>query len=289
MDKVIACIADRADGDDVCAHAAWAATRLGTPLELLHVLDRHPETAPVQPQDLSGSIGVDAQEALLAQLATLDEQRARVAMEHGRLLLQSAREAAERAGVAQVETRQRHGALVDTLLELEPGTRLFVLGAGRHHREDGPGGRLHLDHRLERVVRAVQRPVLVASRGSFTAPASALIAFDGSATGRAMVERVAASPLLRGLPLHVVMAGGERAGREALDWARARLEAAGFDAQAAQLAGEAETAIGDYQRRHGLSLLVMGAYGHSRIRQLIVGSTTTTMLRTSAVPVLILR
>ena len=36
-------------------------------------------------------------------------------------------------------------------------------------------------------------------------------------------------------------------------------------------------------------LIVMGAYGHSRIRHLIVGSTTTTLLRLSQVPVLILR
>jgi len=33
----------------------------------------------------------------------------------------------------------------------------------------------------------------------------------------------------------------------------------------------------------------MGAYGHSRIRHLMVGSTTTTLLRLSTVPVLILR
>ncbi len=36
-------------------------------------------------------------------------------------------------------------------------------------------------------------------------------------------------------------------------------------------------------------LEVMRAYGHSRIRQLIVGSTTTTLLRPREVPVLILR
>ena len=36
-------------------------------------------------------------------------------------------------------------------------------------------------------------------------------------------------------------------------------------------------------------LLVMGAYGHSRLRQLIFGSTTSTLLRLSDVPVLILR
>jgi len=42
-------------------------------------------------------------------------------------------------------------------------------------------------------------------------------------------------------------------------------------------------------KARGAGLLVMGAYGHSRIRQLIVGSTTSTLLRRSEVPVLILR
>jgi len=36
-------------------------------------------------------------------------------------------------------------------------------------------------------------------------------------------------------------------------------------------------------------MLVMGAYGHSRIRQLLVGSTTTDMIRRATKPVLILR
>jgi nucleotide-binding universal stress UspA family protein len=33
----------------------------------------------------------------------------------------------------------------------------------------------------------------------------------------------------------------------------------------------------------------MGAYGHSRLRALFIGSTTTEMLRTSPVPVLLFR
>lgn len=36
-------------------------------------------------------------------------------------------------------------------------------------------------------------------------------------------------------------------------------------------------------------LLVMGAYGQSRIRELFVGSTTTAMVRTGKVPVLLFR
>ena len=40
---------------------------------------------------------------------------------------------------------------------------------------------------------------------------------------------------------------------------------------------------------HAVDLLVMGAYGHSRIRSMILGSTTTHLLRTCQVPVLLLR
>ena len=53
--------------------------------------------------------------------------------------------------------------------------------------------------------------------------------------------------------------------------------------------GEPELALQNYMKVYEVDLLVMGAYGHSRIRQLIVGSTTTTLLRTSLVPVLVLR
>jgi nucleotide-binding universal stress UspA family protein len=40
---------------------------------------------------------------------------------------------------------------------------------------------------------------------------------------------------------------------------------------------------------NAIELLVMGAYGHSRVRQLIIGGTTTAMVRTCLIPVLLLR
>jgi nucleotide-binding universal stress UspA family protein len=39
----------------------------------------------------------------------------------------------------------------------------------------------------------------------------------------------------------------------------------------------------------GVDLLVMGAYGHGRIRSLVVGSTTTAMVRRCKIPVLMFR
>jgi nucleotide-binding universal stress UspA family protein len=284
MNKVIACVDGAACTASVCDHAVWAARRLDTPLAFLHVLDRHPERAPVT--DYSGSIGLGAQESLLQELGALDEKRSTLAQQHGRELLEGVVRRASAAGLAAVETRQRHGGLVEALGDLESEAGLFVLG---QHVKSGPGGKPDLDHHVERAIRSVQRPVLVAA-AEFREPQRFLIAFDGSPTGRKMVETVAWSPLLKGLRCDVVMAGEGHADPQGqLDWAGAVLTAAGFEVQASLQAGEPETALPDYMKVHPADLLVMGAYGHSRIRQLIVGSTTTSLLRTSVVPVLVLR
>ena len=55
------------------------------------------------------------------------------------------------------------------------------------------------------------------------------------------------------------------------------------------LPGEPETVIAEAIKREGIQLLVMGAHGHSPIRHLILGSTTTTMVRTCEVSVLLFR
>ena len=126
MNKVYACIDGLATTTAVIDWAAWSARRLNVPLELLHVLERPPEMPHVG--DYSGAIGLGAQEVLLQKLSDLDEQRGKLAQEAGRQMLQSARERASAASAVQVDGRMRHGELVDTLLELEPDARLFVLG-----------------------------------------------------------------------------------------------------------------------------------------------------------------
>jgi nucleotide-binding universal stress UspA family protein len=271
--------------DSVADHAAWAAGRLGAPLRFLHALDRSASMSP-SGQDLSGNIGIDAGAELLAQLASVDEQRARLGAERGRLLLANACTRARAAGVSDVEGTQRHGGLVETLTDVEADVRLFVLGKRGEHADFAHG---HLGGNLERVVRAVHRPLLVASR-AFRPVQRFLIAFDGSPTTRKCVEMVAASPLFRGLPC-LLLAVGEAGGN--LDAAQAQAAAelvrAGYQVESRLLPGDPETVIASQVRDDGIDLLVMGAYGHSRIRQLIVGSTTTALLRSCQVPVLLLR
>jgi nucleotide-binding universal stress UspA family protein len=285
MNKVYACIDGLANTNAVIDWSVWAALRLGLPLEFLHVLERAPETAGFR--DYSGAIGVDAQESLLQELSDADERRGRQAREAGRHLLAAARERAAASGAARLDARLRHGEFVDTVLEMEADARLFVLG--EHHHASGPA-KVHLDRHVERVIRSVQRPVLVATTEAFELPRRCVIAFDASASAHRAVQKVAGNPMLSGLPVLLAMVGvGTPLARRQLEEARLALQAAGVSAETELTAGEPQVVLPGLVKAQGPALLVMGAFGHSRLRQLVLGSTTTTLLRRSEVPVLFLR
>jgi nucleotide-binding universal stress UspA family protein len=282
--RILAAVDLSAYTESTCHYAAWAARRLEAPLEYLHVLDRHPEAASVA--DFSGNLAADARQKLLQDLVLVDEQRSKLAQERGRLVLERAKGIAAGLHGVSAESRLRHGSLVETLTELETDVRLFVLGKRGEHADFAKG---HLGGELERVVRAVHRPLLIASR-EYTGIARVLIAFDGSSTTRKGVEMVAASPLFQGLEIRVLTVGADTdATVKQMQWALETLKAAGLEALGEVRPGDPENIIANYVRDESVNLLVMGAYGHSRIRQLIVGSTTTTMLRTCRIPVLLLR
>jgi hypothetical protein len=114
VNKVYACVDGQSNTAAVIDWAVWSAQRLDVPLELLHVLERHPERAAVA--DYSGAIGPGAQDSLLHELTEADEQRGKLAQEAGRRLLIAARERAAAAGITRLDGRLRHGELVNTVL-----------------------------------------------------------------------------------------------------------------------------------------------------------------------------
>ncbi|WP_312226245.1 universal stress protein [Stutzerimonas nitrititolerans] len=282
MTQVMACIDGSTQAAAVCDCAVWASQRLGAPLSLLHVLDqqRYPLSG-----DFSGIIGLGSREFLLEELASLDEKRNKLALEEGRMMLDAARQRAVKAGV-EPTLRHRHGDLVESLRELEGDIRLLVIG--KQGEDSGSEVQL-IGSQLESVIRTMHRPILV-TPADFKAPASAMLAFDASATSRKGIEMLVASPLLKGTPIHLVTVSSDtHEARAALDAARDKLADAGFEVHVAILEGEVEARLRDYQAEHAIELLVMGAYGHSRIRQFFVGSTTTNMLRSATTPLLLLR
>ena len=284
MTRVIALIDGSTYSRSVCDHAAWIAARTGAGIDLLHVLGRR--GAGSAPVDLSGSLDANGREGLLAELASLDEQQARLALKRGRLILDDARARLAEDGIADVGTRLRHGDLIEAVQEFETGADMIVVGK---RGEAADFARLHLGSNLERVARASHKPVFVASR-AFVPIERFLIAFDGGASAIKAVDHVAASPLFAGLACRLLMVGPDSdTPRARLEDAARRLREAGLTVDAAILPGQPDAVIAREVETGAIGLVVMGAYGHSRIRSLIIGSTTTEMVRSCKIPVILYR
>lgn len=281
---VLACVDGSGYTDSVCAHAAWASQNLAAPVELLHILPP-PSEHPI-PSDFTGAIGLGEKSALLKKLTELDEERSKLDLQKGKLLLAHAEEQLRAAGIEAVTTHHQRGSLVETISELEAATQLIVLGKRGEHANFTT---LHLGSNLERVVRAVHKPILVASR-AFKPINSFVIAYDGGASANKALEYIASQPLLRGLSCHLLKIGSENAeNRSKLADAVAILAQAGFQPRAQLLPGQPDEVIASYVQENNIDLLVMGAYGHSRLRLLFIGSTTSSMLRSCPIPVLLFR
>ncbi len=263
---------------------AWAALRLQAKVHVVHLLEHHRDRA--GSSDLSGNFGVDSSEALLNELVSADEKQNRLAREQGKAILDEARRELAAARVNDPVLEQRHGELVQSVAALEENAELLVLGKrGEETNPDSP----RLGSNLESVVRASIRPVLVASR-EFKPVTRFLLAYDGGATMDRAVNFAVEQPLLHGLHCQLVRVGPTDVATESATCnAAEKLRRAGYEVTVEVSSGEPAAVISQCVSRQKIGLIVMGAYSHSRLRQLFVGSTTTEILRTSHVPVLMFR
>jgi nucleotide-binding universal stress UspA family protein len=282
MTRIVACLDGSIYSQSVADHAIWAARHLSASVELLQVLGRREATS----SDLSGNIAADAQASLLAELSALDAERAKLLLKRGRLILDEAKVRLVAAGVSDVTTTLRHGDLLDTLAEKEATADLIVIGK-RGEAADFASG--HLGSNLERVVRASHRPILVVSR-AFEPIGKALIAFDGGSSVLKAVDRLSRWPLLKDVAIELVAVGEDHPERRRkLEGAVAQMKAGALDARCRIVPGSPDKAIVELVQKEEFGLLIMGAYGHSRIRSLVIGSTTTEVIRACQIPVLLFR
>ncbi|MFC3101182.1 universal stress protein [Altererythrobacter lauratis] len=283
MEHVLACIDASSYADSVCDLAAWASKRLAMPVELLHVVQRSDAVA--ARGDLSGAIGLGVKSSLMEELVNLEAADARLKIERGRLLLAAGEKRLREKGAFDVRTLHRHGGIVETILEREQDARVVVIGKRGAGHEYATG---HIGSKLERVVRGSAKPVLVAPR-EYAEPRRIVFAYDASPAAQRALGRLVESPLFAAIPVNIVMADSDNeAHRRALSDAAAQLDD-GREVTMTLESGKPENIITRVVGQTQGAMLVMGAYGHSPIRTLIVGSTTTAMIRTTHVPVLLVR
>lgn len=281
MKRILVCSDGSNYGRVCCQYAAWLAQRVGAEIEVLYVTDLRQFEVPLI-ADLSGSLGIQPYQAILGQLQELETKKSQVLLDDARRVL------GESGFTGPVATTQKTGLLVDCLTDYEKNADLVMLGK---RGENANFATEHLGSTMERVVRASSRPCLVTSR-AFKPIGRLLLAFDGGASGRKAVEFLATSPAFQGLELHIVTVAGAISSEAALGVLREAESVArrgGFNPVCQMLHGTPGEQIASYVSSNDIHLLVMGAYGHSRIRYLIIGSTTTEVIRSCRIPVLLFR
>ena len=283
MNSVVACIDGSRHSEAVCDYAAWISLGLQTPLTLLHNIEH---SASAAAPDLSGTIGLGSQETLLEELTTLEEQRSRVLLEQGKLMLEAARARVEAAGVESPTLRQRHDGLTESLIAMEDNIQVLVLGIrGEEHEQDEH----HLGSHLESSIRALHKPILVVNC-EFKSPRQIMLAYDGSEASGKALDLLVGSRRFTHLPVHLVTVG--ETPNDAADLqksATAKLEQAGHQVTAAVLEGNTTETLRDYQDANDIDLTLMGAFSHTRLREWVLGSVTVKMLLSSSRPLLLLR
>jgi nucleotide-binding universal stress UspA family protein len=280
---VLACIDGSTLSEAVCDYATWIAQSVEAPLTLLHVIDHH---RAAETPDLSGSIGLGAQEQLIEEMTSRDQQQNKLRLQKGKALVAASKERAARAGCILPTTCMQYGSLIDALVEREDTIRVMVIGArGRTHEDQSD----QIGLKLEAMIRSVHRPILVAY-GAFKKPQNIMVAYDGSEAADKAVDMVAWSPLYKGLTCHLVYVSNKQSADGVLEKAADKLRAAeGVELVVASLQGRAEDALVEYQGSHDIDMTVMGAFSHIRLHDILLGSFTHKMLLKTKKPLLLLR
>lgn len=282
MKRLLVCTDGSAYSQECCRYAAWLAQQ-DPEIEILalYVTDLRQFEVPAV-ADLSGSLGIQPFDGMIAQLQEVEEIKAKFVEEQASKVFQE-------ADIKDRVTFQHDtGLLVDAIAEYTADIDLILLGK---RGENANFATEHLGSMLERVVRSASKPCLVTTR-TFKPFTRVAIAYDGGESCQKALEYLSELSLFESLDLHVITVvegHHEDLAASRLTDAEAQLNANGLQPTYQVLSGNVEEAISNYVTSASIDLLVMGAYGHSRIRELLIGSTTTELLRRCHVPVLCLR
>jgi len=263
-----------AHSEAALGHALRIARAAGGTVSGVHVVDRSLLDGVVV-ADLSGSIGFQPFLNLSGELRD-------ALVSAGGAIVASFEARAKEAEVS-FEPVLREGNVSEILEEEARGCELVAVGsrgANAVHRRDLIGR--HADD----LARRMPAPLLVspASDLEFRSP---LLAWDASPKSKKALALVAELAALLELPVRILTADDDqRDGQVRLAEAEEELRYRRVPASGVLRPGHPDEAI-LAEVGAGADLVAMGAHGHGRVIELVLGSTTDRVLRAAAVPVLL--
>lgn len=259
-------------------YALWLAARLDGRVLGLHVVD----IVSIEGSffhDISGSLGFEP-------YLDFSSKMRGVLQERGKALLEAFAELAAKHQV-RADTVLGMGIVANEIVERARTADLVVIGRRGLNERFSTG---LLGGTGESVTRRCPKPVLIAPP-EFREIQRPVLAYDGSTRAASAMQYAAEFCATLTLPLTVLTVNrDEEHGRRILNEASSYLAPYNVKAEfELQQTGNAPERIANFIRERSHDLLFIGAYGHSRIIEMVLGSTTEYVLRNADCPVFLYR
>lgn len=279
MTKKILIPADGSTNSDTAVkYGIYIALKLNAVISGLHVLDVNLLQGPML-TDISGAVGLPPYEGFTDTVEKSINERAD-------FILNNFREHCRWKGL-KIETKKVIGKIDEAITEEARDADFIVMAKKGEHFHLKEGGLL--GSVAESVIRHSAKPVMVTPE-KFLEIESMGIAYDGSPSAQKALDFSLTLSKQTAWPITAVII------TEDMDKA-SRLtvqveDAAGeqeTDCEVIILPGKEGTEILKFIGEGAVELMVMGAYGHNRLRELLLGSTTSHVIQKSSIPVLLTR
>jgi len=167
----------------------------------------------------------------------------------------------------------------DVVEEMSRATRsadLVLMGRGW---KAAGSQKVWLSEVTRRVLKRSWAPILLpAAPAAAILPGPYMLAYDGSPAALRALRQVARLSTVTGAALTVVAVGEEEVTEEALAEVKTYLQTYQPGAALVARTGKAAAVLQEVCQGQGFSLIALGAHGHSKIRDLLLGTTTEELL-----------
>jgi len=258
-------------------YGIYFAKRFDAQVTGLHVVDIRSLEGPLL-SDISGALGFAPYQSFLPRFQKILEDR-------GDLILEGFQAACEAQSI-HPKIKRLSGVVSSAIVEEARTVDLVVIAQRGEHERWSNG---LLGSTTESVVRRSPRPVLV-TPGTFRECKSVLVAYDGSVESNRALKTACEVFSGGGTRLTaVVVSGNAKKCATLTTEIEAYVGPYKTDVAVDCVEGDAAQAILDQAAKIGVDLIVMGAFGHSRIHDLILGGTAAYIIRNTTLPVLLHR
>jgi len=271
--------ADGSDNSNIALeYGIYIAPKFDATITGLHVIDVSLIQGPII-TDISGAVGMPPYDGFFEAIETSLNEKAQ-------FILKDFQERCKKNGIV-AEVKKTIGKIDQIIVEEAQNVDLVLMAKKGEHFHLKEGGLL--GSVAEAVVRHCGKPVMVTPE-IFHEIESMGIAYDGSEPAKKALKLSLEISSQAAWPLTVVIITADAKKTDKLCTEAEEL-AGRYSADCAiiTLQGKESEEILKFIREGSVELMVMGAYGHNRLRELFLGSTTTNVIRKSSIPVLLTR